>query len=110
MLFKKASISTQNQLLISLKKKSDDGLACFGNIKGSQAERIRKEFMSIFKIKFKLITSKTNLNIVNFLGVILNLNTGSHQPYKKPDNNFYIKKYTKKNKHAIKQYQNLQQF
>ena len=28
---------------------SDDGLACFGNIHTSQAERIGKEFISIFK-------------------------------------------------------------
>ena len=43
----------------------DDGLACFGNINGSQAERIRKEFISIFKTEFKLsITSVTNLKIV----------------------------------------------
>ena len=48
----------------------DDGLACFGNIKGSQAERIRKELISIFKSEFKLsITSETNLKIVNFFNV-----------------------------------------
>ena len=48
----------------------DDGLACFGNIKGSQAERIRKELISIFKSEFKLnITSETNLTIVNFFNV-----------------------------------------
>ena len=56
----------------------DDGLACFGNIKGSQVERIRKELISIFKTEFKLnITSETNLKIVNVLDVTLNLNTGT---------------------------------
>ena len=46
----------------------DDGLACFGNINGSQAERIRKKFISIFKTEFKLsITNETNLKILNFL-------------------------------------------
>ena len=107
----------------------DDGLACFGNINGSQAERIRKDFTLIFKTEIKLsITSETNLKIVNFLDVSLNLNTGTHEPYNKPSNNpLYIninlnhapeiyniykslKKYTKKNKQAIKHYQNLQQF
>ena len=64
----------------------DDSLACFGNIKGSQAERTRKEF--IFKTEFKLsITSETNLKIVNFLDVTLNLNTRTHEPYNKPNNN-----------------------
>ena len=56
----------------------DDGLACFGNIKASQVERIRKELISIFKTEFKLnITSETNLKIVNVLDVTLNLNTGT---------------------------------
>ena len=66
----------------------DDGLACFGNINGSQAERIQKEFISIFKTEFKLsITSETNLKIVNFLDVTLNLDNGNHEPYNKPNNN-----------------------
>ena len=44
----------------------DYGLACFGNINKSQAERIQKEFISIFKTEFKLnMTSETNLKIVN---------------------------------------------
>ena len=89
----------------------DDGLACFGNINGSQAERIRKEFISIFKTEFKLnITSEANLKIVNFLDVTLNSNTGTQELYNKPNNNpLYIninsnhpkKKYTKKNKRVI---------
>ena len=66
----------------------DDGLACFTNINGSQAERIRKEFISIFKTELRLsITSETNLKIVNFLDVTLNLNTGTHETYNKPKNN-----------------------
>ena len=51
-------------------------------------ERIRKEFISIFKTGFKLsITSETNLKIVNFLDVTLNLNIETHEPYNKPNNN-----------------------
>ena len=66
----------------------DDGLACFGNISGSQAERIRKEFISIFKTESKLsIANKTNLKIMNFLDVTLNLNIGTHETYNKPSNN-----------------------
>ena len=65
----------------------NDGLACFRNISGSQAEWIRKEFTSIFKSEFKLsITSETNLKIVNFLDITLNLNTGTNETYNKTNN------------------------
>ena len=65
----------------------DDCLACFGNINGSQGERIRREFISLFKTKFKLsIRSETNLKIVNFLDVTLNLNTETHETYNKLNN------------------------
>ena len=41
-----------------------------------------------FKTEFKLnITSEMNPKIVNFLDVILNLNTKSNKPYSKPNNN-----------------------
>ena len=54
----------------------EDGLACFGNINGSQAEQIRKEVISIFKTEFKFtITSEANLRIINFLDIRLNSNT-----------------------------------
>ena len=66
----------------------DDGLACFGYTSGPQADRIRKDFIKIFKDDFNLtITCETNLKAVNFLDVTLNLTTGKYQPYNKPDNN-----------------------
>ena len=66
----------------------DDGLACFGYTSGPQADRIRKDFIKIFKEDFDLsITCETNLKAVNFLDVNLNLTTGKYQPYNKPDNN-----------------------
>ena len=66
----------------------DDGLACFGYTSGPQADRIRKDFIKIFKEDFNLsITCETNLKTVNFLDVTLNLTTGKYQPYNKPDNN-----------------------
>ena len=66
----------------------DDGLACFGYTSGPQADRIRKDFIKIFKEDFNLsITCETNLKAVNFLDVTLNLTTGKYQPYNKPDNN-----------------------
>ena len=53
-----------------------------------QADRIRKDFIKIFKEDFNLnITCETNLKAVNFLDVTLNLTTGKYQPYNKPDDN-----------------------
>ena len=66
----------------------NDGLACFGYTSRPQADRIRKDFIKIFKKDFNLIiTCETNLKAVNFLEVTLNLTTGKYQPYNKPDNN-----------------------
>ena len=62
-----------------------DGLACSENISGRQTEKIRKDVIKIFKQEFDLsITSETNLKIVIFLDVTLNLST--FQPYNKPGN------------------------
>ena len=66
----------------------DDGLACFEHTSRPQADRIRKNFIRIFKEDFGLsITCESNLKAVNFLDVTLNLTTGKYQPYNKPDNN-----------------------
>ena len=66
----------------------NDGLACLGYTSGPQADRIRKDFIKIFKEDFDLsITCETNLKAVNFLDVTLNLTTGKYQPYNKPDDN-----------------------
>ena len=55
----------------------DDGLACFRYTSGTQADRIRKDFIKIFREDFDLsITCETNLKAVNFLDVTLNLTTG----------------------------------
>ena len=53
-----------------------------------QANRIRKDFIKIFKEDFDLsITCE-----INFLDVTLNLTTGKYQPYIKADNKpLYIK-------------------
>ena len=54
-----------------------DGLACFGYTSRPQADRIRKDFIKIFKEDFDLsITYETKLKAVNFLDVTLNLTTG----------------------------------
>ena len=59
----------------------DGGLACSGYTSGPQADRIRQDFIKIFKEDFDLsITSETNLKAVNFLDVTLNPTTGKYQP------------------------------
>ena len=64
----------------------EEGLACFENVSGTQAEKIRKDVIKIFKQKFDFnITSKTNFKIASFLDRTLNLSTGKYQPYNKPD-------------------------
>ena len=64
----------------------EEGLACFENVSGTQAEKIRKDVIKIFKQKFDFnITSKTNFNIASFLDRTLDLSTGKYQPYNKPD-------------------------
>ena len=66
----------------------DDGLPCFRYTSGPKADRMRKDFIKIFKEDFDLSrTCETNLKAVNFLDVTLNLTTGKYQPYNKPDNN-----------------------
>ena len=64
-----------------------DGLACFKNVSGPQADQIRKDFINIFRKEFQLSTvCETNLKIVNFLDVTLDLTTGKYKPYNKPGN------------------------
>ena len=64
----------------------EEGLACFENVSGTQAEKIRKDVIKIFKQKFDFnITSQTNFKVSSFLDRTLNLSTGKYQPYNKPD-------------------------
>ena len=50
--------------------------------------RTNTKGVQFISTEFKLsITSETNLKIVNFLDVTLNLNTRTHEPYSKPNNN-----------------------
>ena len=64
----------------------EEGLACFENVSGTQAGKIRKDVIKIFKQKFDFnITSQTNFKVSSFLDRTLNLSTGKYQPYNKPD-------------------------
>ena len=71
----------------------DDGLAILQNLSGPQIERKRKDIIKMFKTAGLNITIQAGLRIVNFLDVQFNLNNGTYQPYRKPDNTpVYIKK------------------
>ena len=60
----------------------DEGLACFENVSGPQANRIRIDFINICKKEFQLsIVCETNFKIVNFLDVKLDLTTGKYKSY-----------------------------
>ena len=63
----------------------DDGLAVLRNTNGREADRMRKRIIEIFKDMGLRITIETNLKIVNFLDITLNLNNGKVYPYRKPN-------------------------
>ena len=63
----------------------DDGLSVFKNKSGTQLERIKKNLQKTFEDFGLEIVAESNLKIVNYLDVTLNLNNGSFKPYYKPD-------------------------
>ena len=65
----------------------DDGLAIFKNIKTRSGDNVRKKFSEILGNLGLKITVQSNLKVVNYLDVTLNLTTGKYYPYRKPDNN-----------------------
>ena len=82
----------------------DDGLAVFKNISGPQAEKIKKSFQSIFKQNGLDIVIQCNLKIVDYLDITLNLNDGTHKPFRKPnDITTYIHKESNHPPNIIKQ-------
>ena len=83
----------ENINLNSLGLYRDDGLAYMENVKGHNADKMRKELVKIFKNAGLNITVHTNLKIVNYLDVTLNLDEKLYKPYKKPnDEPQYINK------------------
>lgn len=63
----------------------DDGLAVVRSHSGRRADCLRKDLIRIFQSCGLSITVQTNLKSVSFLDTTLDLNTGEHQPYKKPN-------------------------
>ena len=82
----------------------DDGLAIFRNKSGPQSERIKKHIQSIFKSKGLDIVIQSNIKIVNYLDITLNLNDSTYRPYHKPSNEItYIHKESNHPPNIIKQ-------
>ena len=61
-------------------------MAIVRNLSGPEIERKRKVIIKLFKECSLNITIQTNLKIVDFLGVKMNLDPGTYRPYRKPDN------------------------
>ena len=62
----------------------DDGLAVFRNKSGTHLEKIKKKLQRLFKEYDLEIIAESNLKIVNYLDVTLNLKDGTFRPYHKP--------------------------
>ena len=61
----------------------DDGLIIIRNPNGSKLDSYRERISNALKLVGFWITIHTNLKIVNFLDVTLNLFKGTFDPYKK---------------------------
>ena len=64
----------------------DDGLAVVRNKSGTQCDRMRKQLIKIFQEIGLKITVDVSLKQVNFLDASMDLNTGTHTPFRKPNN------------------------
>ena len=63
----------------------DDGLAVLRTASGSRADRARNDLIKVFIDLGLRITVQTNLKSVDYLDVTLNLDIGTFQPYRKPN-------------------------
>ncbi|KAJ8038228.1 hypothetical protein HOLleu_15581 [Holothuria leucospilota] len=64
----------------------DDGLAVFKNLTARTADKLRNTCIDIFQSVGLKITVESNLKIVSYLDVTLNLTNGKYQLYRKPGN------------------------
>ena len=63
----------------------DDGLGILRKQSGPNTDRLRKKIIKVFNDLGLSITIQTNLRVVNFLDVTLNLSTNTFMPYRKPN-------------------------
>ena len=73
----------------------DDGLGCYKRMTGPRAERTKKDMIKLFKDNGLSITIIMNTIVANFLDATMNLASGKHSPYRKPnDMPLYIHKHS----------------
>ena len=73
----------------------DDGLGCYKRMTGPRAERIKKDMIKLFKDNDLSITIVMNTTVANFLDATMDLASGKHSPYRKPnDTPLYIHKHS----------------
>ena len=85
-----------------------DGLSCFQNMTGPQAEKGKKKICEIFQNFGLKITIETNLQIADFLDVTFNLKNGKYYPFRKPNNApLYINILSNHSKNIIKEIPNM---
>ena len=61
------------------KKKSDGGLADFGNVSGAYCEKIKKEFQKVFQQHDLKLIIKCNLQVVDSFQVTLDLTDSTYK-------------------------------
>ena len=64
----------------------DDGLAIFKNMNARAGDKARKDFSKVIGDLGLKITVQSNLKVVDYLDVMLNLTTGKYYSFRKPDN------------------------
>ena len=85
----------------------DDGLLLLRKMNGQKTDKIRKQVIKLFKDAGFLLEIKTKLKQIDFLDVTLNLNTGLHLSYKKPnDTLLYISTSSNHPPQVIEQFPN----
>ena len=85
-------LSQLQELGINVGLYRDDGLAIC-NKSPREIEQIKKKMCSIFTTNNLRITIEANLKSVDFLDITIDLRTGIHKPYMKPNNSpLYVHK------------------
>ena len=67
----------------------DDGLA-LSPFSAKETEKVKRDITKIFKDCGLKVTIQANLKIVDYLDVTLDLMTGIHKPFIKPNTNLFM--------------------
>ena len=66
-----------------------------------EAEKTKKQICKIFKSQGLELTIEANLKVTDFLDVEVNLNTGTHRPYSKPNNTILYVNVNSNHPHSV---------